>query len=236
VKSFVVLFGLLLTGKAFAAAPCSQPSTPDFPAATPINERADKRLSRETVRYISHTAKYIACLRADTSLDPAMAAQQENQALHAVMSLIDLYETSLGHSEQLVAAIKQLVSPAQRANIDRRIAAAERVLESEAVPTLNAAIAHINARRFGEARAAIGELDFERLNAFERSKAEQILYTIAYYEEDFVVARQHLEKSIVAGGLTADERFRARLALTNVDVMLRLRDSAFERVTEQRGE
>jgi hypothetical protein len=128
------------------------------------------------------------------------------------------------------------VSPAQRAKIDRRIAAAERILESEAVPTLNAAIAHINARRYGEARGEIGELDLERLSPFERSKAEQILYTIAYYEEDYEAARDHLEQSIAAGGLTPDERYRARLAMTNVDVMLRLRDSAFELVTDRHGE
>jgi hypothetical protein len=66
----VVLFGLLLTGPVYAAAPCSQSTSPDFPATTPIKEHADKRLSRETVRYISDTAKYIACLRADTSLGP----------------------------------------------------------------------------------------------------------------------------------------------------------------------
>jgi hypothetical protein len=232
----VVLFGLLLTGTAFAAAPCGQPAAPDFPVGNPIDDRANKKLSREIVRYISATAKYIGCLRADTSLDSAIAAQQENQALYAVTRLIDLYETKLGHSEALIAAIKQLVSPAQRAKIDRRIAAAERILESEAVPTLNAAIAHINARRYGEARGKLGELDLERLSPFERSKAEQILYTIAYYEEDYEAARDHLEQSIAAGGLTPDERYRARLAMTNVDVMLRLRDSAFELVTDRHGE
>jgi hypothetical protein len=174
------------------------------------------------VRYISDTAEYMACLRADTSLDAATAAQQEYAALHAVIGLIDVYETRIGHSEEFVAAIKRTVSPAERSNIDRKIAAAERALESESIPTLNAAIAHINARRYGEARAAIRELDFKRLTPFERSKAEQILYTIAYYEEDFAAAREHVEKSIAAGGLNAGERLLARLALTNVDVMLRL--------------
>ena len=233
-KSFVVLFGLSLLGVAHAAAPCEQPSAPQFPAD--IDERAEKRLSRAMVRYISDTAKYMACLRADTNLDPATAAQQEYAALHAVTGLIDVYETRVGHSEEFVAAIKRTVSPAERSAIDRKIAAAERALDNEAIPMLNAAIAHINARRYGEARAAIGELDFESLSPFERSKAEQILFTIAYYEEDFVAAREHVEKSIAAGGLNADERLRARLALTNVDVMLRLQDDAFERVSDERGE
>jgi len=231
-KSFVV-FGLSLLGAARAVASCEQPSAPQFPADSLIDERAEKRLSRAIIRHISDTAEYMVCLRADASLDAATAAQREYAALHAVIGLIDVYETRIGRSEVFLAEIKKMVSPAERSAIDRKIAAAELALENEAIPTLNAAIAHINAQRYGEARAAIGELDIKRLTPFERSKAEQILYTIAYYEEDFVAAREHVEKSIAAGGLNADERLRARLALTNVDVMLRFKGDAFERVTEE---
>jgi hypothetical protein len=37
------------------------------------------------------------------------------------------------------------------------------------------------------------------LSSFERSKAEQVLYTIAYEEERFEDAREHVRRSIDAG-------------------------------------
>lgn len=89
----------------------------------------------------------------------------------------------------------------------------------------NAAIVHINARRFGDARAAIDELALDDLSSFERSKAEQVLYTIAYEEEKLEEAREHVLKAIDAGGLSASDTFKARLALTNIDVMLSLRNN-----------
>jgi len=235
-KSFVVLFGLSLLGAAHAAAPCKQPSAPDFSADTPIDERAERKLSRGMVQYISDTAKYVGCVRADDTLEPAAAAQEEYKALHAVIGLIDVYEARVGQSDQLVAEMKRLVSPSARATMDSRIAAAMRAFGSESLPTLNAAAAHVNAGRYDEARAELGTLDTARLTPFERSKAEQILYVISYREEDFAAARDHVQRSIAAGGLSANQKLSARLALTNIDVMLRLQDSTFERIMDERAE
>lgn len=224
-RSFVVLFGLLLTNTGFAA-DCRQPSVPGFPGDGPITERVEKKLSREVARYMEDSGRYIACLRAE-AVNPATVAQKENEALHAVIGLIDLYETRIGHSDRLIVEIAGLKGPVDRENLDRRIAAAQERAENDAIQTLNAAIAHINARRFGEARATVGELDLESLNAFERSKAEQVLYTIAYGEENFEEARGHVEKALDAGGLSPGDQFKARLALTDIDVMLRIRGDTF---------
>jgi len=227
-RSFVVLFGLWLTGSALAAG-CKQPSTPGFPADTPIDERAENKLSRDVARYIEDFAEYVGCLRADNSLDPSTAAEKESAAVRDVRGLINLYETRVGHSDKLIAEIAGSADPA----LLNKVAAAHRARDTEAIATLNVAIGDINAGRHAEARAAIGELDFASLTPFERSKAEQVLYTVAYKEENFEEAREHVQKSIDAGGLSQREAFNARLALVNIDVMLRLSSPGSQRVANQ---
>lgn len=242
-RSLVVLFGLLLTDAALAAA-CIQPSAPDVPASTPIGERAEKKLSREVARYVGASAKYISCLGADDSADPSTVAQRQAVAFREVAELIELYETRVGYSNNLIAEISQIAGRMSPSALDRRIATAQRLLASnaiaprnrEAIATLNVAIADINAGRYAEARAAIGELDFNSLSPFEHSQAERVLYTVSYSEEKFAEAREHVEKSINAGGLSAEESFKARLALVNLDVMLRLSGGDSERVADQPAE
>jgi hypothetical protein len=234
-RALVVLSGLWLT-KAVLAAGCNQPTAPEIPADIPIGGRAEQKLSREAARYVAASAKYVACLRADVSSDPATVAQREAAALRNVANLIEVYEIRVGHSDNLIAEMSQIAGRTSRATLDRRIAAAQRALESDAIATLNAAIADINAGRYAKARAAIGELDLQRLTPFERSKAEQVLYTLAYSEEKFLEAREHVQRSIAAGGLSRQESFNARLALVHVDVMLRLGDTVSEGVTNRRVE
>jgi hypothetical protein len=200
---------------------CEQPSAPQVSADIVIGSRPDKKLSRAISRFVSDTAEYVSCLRADV-VDPTAVAQMESEALHAVMTLFDSYEARVGHSDELISELTELGGSVNDSHL-RRAAAIQRAMESEAIQTLNTAIAHINAARFGEARAAVGELDFNDLSSFERSKAEQVLYTVAYAEEKFEEAQEHVRRSIAAGGLSADDRFKAQLALTNIDVMLRLR-------------
>jgi hypothetical protein len=229
-RPFVVLFGLLLAD-AGRAAGCEQPSAPNVPADMVIGSRADKRLSREIARFVSNSAKFVSCLRADV-VDPTTVAQKEAEALRAVTTLFDVYETRVGHSDELVAELTEIGGAVNNSH-RRRAAAIQQAVESDAIQTLNAAIAHINARRFGEARAAVGELDLDGLSSFERSKAEQVLYTIAYEEESFDEAQEHVRRSIDAGGLSADDRFKARLALTNIDVMLRIRGNPLQSTAGQ---
>jgi hypothetical protein len=234
-RALIVLFGLWLT-KAVLAAGCNQPTAPDVPADIPLGGRAEQKLSREAARYVAASVEYVACLRAEDGADPSTVAQREAAALRDVANLIEVYEIRVGHSDNLIAELSQIAGPTSRATLDRRIAAAQRALESDAIATLNAAIADINAGRYAKARAALGELDLERLTPFERSKAEQVLYTLAYSEEKFVEAREHVQRSIAAGGLSRQESFNARLALVNVDVMLRLRETVSEGATNRPDE
>jgi hypothetical protein len=231
-KPLFVLFGLLLTDAVLAAG-CNQPLAPDVPADIPLGGRAEKRLSRDVARYVAASAKYVSCLRTDESADPSTVPQREAAALRDVAELIERYENRVGHSDTLIAEMSQIAGRANRSTLDRRIAVAQRVLESDAIATLNVAIADINAGRYAQARAAVGELDLERLTPFERSKAERVLYTIAYEEERFAEAREHVQRSLAAGGLSRQESFNARLALVNIDVMLRLRNSHSELVADQ---
>ena len=223
-RSFVVLFGLMLTDAAFAAA-CDRPPTPDIPSDNPIGRRAERKLSRDVAQYVAASAKYVACLQRNGA-DPAVVAQEQYLALHAVTDLVDRYETQVGASDSLIAEMAKLAG-ANRPVSEVAFASLQRQLDSDAVPTLNTAIAHVDAGQYAEARAAIGELDFERLTPFERSKAETILYTVAYREENYEEAGEHARKALDAGGLSPGNAFRARLALADIDVMLRLRETAF---------
>lgn len=223
-RSFVVLFGLMLTDAAFAAA-CGRPATPDIPADDPIGRRAERKLSRDVAQYVSASAKYVACL-SDSGADPTVVAEQQYAALHAIRDVIDRYEEHVGVSDTLIEELAKLGGP-NRAVSNAAFAEMQRQLDSDAVPTLNAAVAHVNAQRYAQARATIGELNFERLTPFERSMAEMILYAAAYREENFVEAREHAQKALDAGGLSPQRAFKARLALADVDVMLRLRETTF---------
>jgi hypothetical protein len=212
-------------------ADCDQPSAPDVPADVAIGSRADKRLSREIVRFVSDSAEYVSCLRGAV-VDPTAVGQKQAEALHAVTTLFDLYETRVGHSDELIAKLTEIGGAVNSSHLSRA-AAIQRAVESDAIQTLNAAIAYINARRFGEARAVVRGLDLEALSSFERSKAEQVLYTIAYEEERFEDAQEHVRRSIDAGGLSADDEYKARLALANLDVMLLLRGNQAQRTAGQ---
>jgi tetratricopeptide (TPR) repeat protein len=76
--------------------------------------------------------------------------------------------------------------------------------------TLNAALAALGAGQLADAQAAIARLDTAKLSPFERSRAEQILFDIAYREERFADAARHLENAVDAGGLNAQEISQAR--------------------------
>jgi len=75
---------------------------------------------------------------------------------------------------------------------------------------LNTAIEAINMEKYAEAQTAIGTLNLEKLSPYERSKVEQILFSISYAQEKYGEAQQHLQKSIDAGGLNEQEVSQAR--------------------------
>lgn len=82
---------------------------------------------------------------------------------------------------------------------------------------LNAANDALKAQRYAEARAAIERLDFDRLNQYERSGAENILAQISYGERDYVRTREHLQNAIDAGGLTLQEAAEIQRQITLLD-------------------
>jgi hypothetical protein len=95
-----------------------------------------------------------------------------------------------------------------------------RQLTPATAKALNEAIAELRAERYGEARAALGELDLEQLSAFDRSNTEHILYRIARAEGQYAEARQHISNAIESGGLNEQEIANARDRLAELDATL----------------
>ena len=85
---------------------------------------------------------------------------------------------------------------------------------------LNGAIAALKAERYDEARAALGELNLDRLTPFERSNTEHILFRIARAEENYGEARQHILNAIDSGGLNEQEIAHAQERLKEMDAAL----------------
>ena len=84
----------------------------------------------------------------------------------------------------------------------------------------NEAVAALNAGRFDKAGDAIGKLRLDRLSPFERGKAERVLFNVAYAEQDFTAARQHLVDALESGGLTAPETAAAREQIRRINGQL----------------
>ena len=87
---------------------------------------------------------------------------------------------------------------------------ASQAIDVATAKALNTAIEALNAEKYAEAQAAIGTLNLEKLSPYERSKVEQILFNISYNQEKYDEARQHLQRSIDAGGLNEQEISQAR--------------------------
>lgn len=83
-------------------------------------------------------------------------------------------------------------------------------LDVATAKALNTAIEALNMEKYAEAQAAVATLSLEKLSPYERSRVEQILFSISYAEEKFDEARKHLQGSIDAGGLNEQEISQAR--------------------------
>jgi hypothetical protein len=86
---------------------------------------------------------------------------------------------------------------------------------------LNVAIQAFNERQHADARAAVERLNFATLSSYERSKVEQILFSISYGEVNPAEAREHLLEALAAGGLNAAEVSNVLAQLRVVDETLR---------------
>ena len=84
----------------------------------------------------------------------------------------------------------------------------------------NEAVVALNTGRFDKAANAIGKLRLDRLSPYERGKVERILFNVAYAEEDFTAARQHLVNALESGGLNEPETAAAREQVRRINARL----------------
>jgi tetratricopeptide (TPR) repeat protein len=84
---------------------------------------------------------------------------------------------------------------------------------------LNKAIEALNAENYPEAEAAIATLNLEKLSPYERSRVEQISFSISYALDKYEDARGHLEQAIAAGGLNEQELSGSRYQIAQLYVL-----------------
>jgi tetratricopeptide (TPR) repeat protein len=89
-------------------------------------------------------------------------------------------------------------------------AAAATSIDAQTGKILNEAIELLNMEKYAEAGQRIGTLTLDRLSPYERGKVEQILFNIAYSQEQYEKARGHLKNAIDSGGLNTVEIDQAR--------------------------
>ena len=95
---------------------------------------------------------------------------------------------------------------AQRAGEgDQAEAAPAQNLDAVTARILGEAIELYNMGDFAGARAKLAELNFEKLSPYERARVEQLLAAMAFSEEKYSEAREHLELAIASGGLNTQE-------------------------------
>lgn len=80
-----------------------------------------------------------------------------------------------------------------------------RRLEAYAAKEFATAVAAMNEGRYTDARATLAAIRVGRLNRYERSMSEQILYSLSEAEGNLGAAREHLLNALAARGLTPDE-------------------------------
>ena len=99
---------------------------------------------------------------------------------------------------------------AQRAGEGEEQSSGAPTIDANTGKVLNEAIEFLNMENYAAAKERLGTLRLDRLSPSERSKVEQILFSIEYAEEDYNAARGHLQAAIEAGGLNEQEVSAAR--------------------------
>ncbi len=78
------------------------------------------------------------------------------------------------------------------------------------------AIELINTDKVAEARAKLGELKLDRLSPFERSRVEQMFFSLDIAEDNYAGARTHMEAAIASGGYNDLEISQGRYQLAQL--------------------
>jgi tetratricopeptide (TPR) repeat protein len=92
-------------------------------------------------------------------------------------------------------------------------------IDAQTGKTLNEAIELLNMEKYTEAQAKIGTLNLEKLSPYERSKVEQILFSISYTQEKYDDARKHLQAAIQAGGFNEQEVQNAKFQFAQLYIL-----------------
>lgn len=94
---------------------------------------------------------------------------------------------------------------ASRAVRRRTTGCGPRTIRPYAGKELNTAVAAMNKGRYSDARATLAEIRIGRLNPYERSMVEQVLFSLSEAEGNPIAAREHLLNALAARGLNPDE-------------------------------
>jgi tetratricopeptide (TPR) repeat protein len=129
--------------------------------------------------------------------------QQANGSLRLVMSGMALATGLLMGSSALAQRAAEGDEAAQQQQ-------AQASIDAQTGKVLNEAIELLNMENYAGASQKIGTLQLDRLSPYERGKVEQILFNIAYSQERYEQARQHLRNAIDSGGLNEQEIDQAR--------------------------
>jgi len=130
----------------------------------------------------------------------------------------------------LVILLAPLSAPAQTASATPFNVCTQPVLpDGESSPltmdrhvgkTLNRAIRKINAEKYSDARALVGELELDQLTPYELAMAEGVLFRIANAEQKHEEARQHVVRALESCGLTDQGVANAQGLIITIDARL----------------
>jgi tetratricopeptide (TPR) repeat protein len=136
--------------------------------------------------------------------------QQASGSLHLVLSGIalavglSLGATALGQGSQLGGASQEGTSRAgNRSGAEEAPPPAN--IDVQTGKILNEAIELMGMENYKGAADKLATLKMDSLSPYEKGKVEQILFNVAYSQDRFDEARQHIQKAIDSGGLNAVE-------------------------------
>jgi len=78
------------------------------------------------------------------------------------------------------------------------------------------AIDALNADKSAEARTILSELKLDKLSPYERSRVEQMFFSLDVQEEKYDSARTHMEAALASGGMTDQEISTGRYQLAQL--------------------
>jgi tetratricopeptide (TPR) repeat protein len=132
------------------------------------------------------------------------------QTVKSLLSVVASVAAAVSLMAFAQPVLAQQQSSASRAGGGKEKEAPPQGLDTQTAKVLSEAIELLGMENYAGAGQKIATLNLEKLSPYERSKTEQILFQIAYSQEKYAEARDHLKKAIDAGGLNEQEVSDAR--------------------------